>query len=159
MTKINYINEITNPPAEKRIKSLGFLWLFIILFSIVITRDAILLVKEDMKLQRIFDLAKSLKTSEDIDKKSFLAELSALYEDYYNAIPWALVTPKELVSSVSEKLSPSESIGGRYLEIARTEIIKYVRYGNLYSIRSMNIFTGPLLFGFCLIRIFIFFIF
>lgn len=153
ISKINFINEVANPPTDKRIKSLGLLWLFLILFSIAITVDAILLVKADIKLGRIFNLVNSLPKSGSIDKKTFFANLSALYEDYYQAIPWAFVKPEELINILSEKFSLSESISDRELEILDHEVIKHVRYANLYSIRSMNIFGGPLLFGFCFIRV------
>jgi hypothetical protein len=152
VSQVKFINELFDPPRVNRIKALGLLWLALLIASILMFFDAVMLVRWDAKLGAIFALTKELKTAVSVDKKVYLDELLNLYSDYYKSA-FLLVKPEDVVSSVANKLESIDPISGRYLEIARVETINQVRYANLYSIRSMNIFIGPLIFGFCLIRI------
>jgi len=153
ITKVEFVDEIANPPTKDRLKSLGILWLLLFVLSIYITLEALLLVKGDVKLGRILNLAESLRTSENVDRKSFLEELARLYDDYYQSVPLLFVKPDELIDIISKKLDQTDKISGHYLEIAREGILEYSMHGNLYFVRSIGIFFGPLLFGFCLIRV------
>lgn len=150
---IEYIDYVANPPAKEKLRSLSVLWVIFLVLSLVITIDALLLVKQDPKLGKIFGLVKALPEFGAIDKKSFLADLSAFYEDYYQSVPLALVPPKMLMEKVAEEIGSAEVISGHNLERVKNTVIEYVRFGNMYSIRSMNILFGPLLFGFCFIRV------
>jgi hypothetical protein len=87
-----------------------------------------------------------------VNKEDFLRELRNLYEGYYQSAK-LFVTPNELVEHVSNQLSSDDTIAGRYLEVARTESIKYVMSANLYNIRAHGIFYGPVLFVVCVIRV------
>ncbi len=151
--EIKFVNEISDPPLNKRLNSIDVIWLVLIVASILITIDAIMLVKGDIKLSRIFWLTKRLKHIESISAKEYLRELQDLYSEYYSSVPILFVAPKHLIDELSSVIGNNQNITERLLEQVRIETVKWVRYGNLYSIRSSSIFIGPILFGFCFIKI------
>lgn len=149
---IEYIDELLNPPRPERLKALSIAWLIIVIVSIIATIDAIGLIKNDAKLQAIFDLptiavAGLTKTSE------FLEHLSTLYKHYYESTPRLIVTPEEFDKQMLASISASTFISEGDVKVLQEKIIEYARYANLYTVRSVNIFLGPLFFGFCVVRV------
>lgn len=153
ISKIEYINEIQSPPIDKKLHSINIIWLVFIVVSLLMTIDAILLIKQDKKLQVVFDLTKMLKRIESIERREFLDKLLRAYSDYYSSVPFLFVTPSNLIDRVTNVLNGNEIITGRLLEVVRQETINYVRFANLYTTRSYNLIIGPLLFGVCFIRV------
>jgi hypothetical protein len=152
VAKIDFINEITNPPTEQRLRTLSLWWFILCAFSVVVFWDAVLLVKADIKCSRVIGLIKSLPDTESVNKAHFLEDLRNLYDDYYQSAK-LFVTPDELIEHVSNQLSSDEEISGKNLEVARNAAIEYVMNANLYNIRSLGIFYGPFLLTLCVIRI------
>lgn len=153
ITNVNYVDEISNPPTKDRIASLSFIWVLLIFFSIFITRDAILVMKADLKLGPILKLARSLLSSECVDKISFLNELASLYDEYYRSVPNLLLKPEKLIDAISKKIGSVDKISGRDLEVVCEEVRMQVIHGNMYTLRFSGLLIGPLIFGFCVIRI------
>ncbi|MEM5389438.1 hypothetical protein VSR68_38650 [Paraburkholderia phymatum] len=151
--KINCINEVENPSAKVRILSIGLVWLLLLIYSMLATIDATFLVRHDVKLQRVFNMTRELDSTGPINKDEFVSRLGKLYEDYYNSVPVLFVKPKNFVSQVSDAWDSSVNEGGDYRKTVKDRIISDARYANLYSIRPSNIVVGPLLFGFCFIRL------
>ncbi|MCY0855749.1 hypothetical protein [Cupriavidus sp. D39] len=145
VAKVEFVDQIANPPAEQRVKTLNIWWLVLIAFSVLVTWDAALLVKADSKCSRVLGLIKSLPETESVNKEVFLDELRKLYEDYYQSAK-LFVTPDQLADHVSSQLQPGDAITGRYLQVARDAAIEYVMNANLYNIRAYGIFYGPALF-------------
>lgn len=156
ITNINFVNEVANPPTDKRLKSISSIWFFLIIYSIAITLDALLLIIKDLKLSSVIGFVKSLPAKGSIDKKEFLTELSTLYGDYYRSMHWLFVTPEALIAHVSKGLNSTEMISGKELEVICKDTLDMVMHGNLYTIRSRSIFIGPFLFCICIIAITIF---
>ncbi|MGU7780547.1 hypothetical protein [Burkholderia sp. PU8-34] len=151
--KINYINEIENPPTKIRILSIGLIWLALLIYSILATIDAIFLVLGDAKLQKVFNITRELDSTDPINKEELLSRLGRLYEDYYNSVPILFVKPMDFADKITKILDSSAITNGDYRESVKRGIIGNARYANLYSFRSSNIIIGPLLFGFCFIRL------
>lgn len=150
--RIKYIDELTNPPRPERLKALSIVWLIIAIGSIVATIDSIGLIKSDAKLQAIFDLPKAVVAG-STKVSDFLSRLSLLYKQYYESTPRLIVTPEEFDKQILASASTSNVMSEGDIKIFQVRIIEYARYANLYSARSMNIFLGPLLFGFCVVRV------
>ena len=149
---IKYIDELKNPPAPERIKALSIVWLVAALLSIAITLDAISLIRRDSKLQSIFDLPKN--TIAGATKLAdFLNALFGLYKEYYEATPRLIITPNEFIKKITESVPASEYMSEGDIRLAQNSIITYAGHANLYNIRSVGIFLGPLLFGFCIVRV------
>lgn len=146
ISSINFVEEIENPSIAQRFESINILWYLIMIFALIITIDALLLIRNDMKLVRIFNFLTSLPTLKSIKREDFLSELSNLYQDYYNSTPLLFIKPDELIKLISENITQSKNITDDELIKAEDEGFNYVRYANLYSIRSNNIIAGPLLF-------------
>ncbi|KFN38481.1 MAG: hypothetical protein JU82_11680 [Sulfuricurvum sp. MLSB] len=153
ITTIAYIDEIINPPTEQKLKAISIFWFLLMVIAILLTLDAVSLIKNDKKLGKIFVFLRSLPDRNSIQKEAFLSELLNLYQDYYRSVPILFVKPDELIKLVSENITQSEIITGHELYKAKQEGINYVRHLNLYSIRTINIMGGPLLFIFSFIRI------
>lgn len=152
VARIDFINEIANPPTEQRIRALSLGWFFLIVFSILVILDAVLLIKADIKGSRVLGLIKSLSATESVNKEVFIRQLRNLYEDYYHSAK-LFVTPDELVEHVSSQLSSDDAITDRYLEVARKASIEYVMNANLYNLRVYGVFYGPALLIICIVRI------
>ncbi len=148
ITAINFIDEIKNPPITQRFKSINIIWFLLIVFALIITIDALLLIKNDIKLGIIFKFLKSLPSLNSIKRKDFLSELSMLYQDYYNSTPFLFVKPSVLIELISDNITQSENITGYELVKAKNEGFNYTKHANLYTLRSNNIIAGPLLFIF-----------
>ncbi|MFJ1257146.1 hypothetical protein [Cupriavidus sp. CuC1] len=145
VAKVEFEDQIANPPTEQRVKTLSIWWLVLFAFSVLIIWDAALLIKADSKGNRVLGHIKSLPDTGSVNKELFFAELRKLYEDYYQSAK-LFVTPDELVKHISSRLPPDEIITGRYLEVARTAAIERVMNANLYFLRGYGIFYGPVLF-------------
>lgn len=155
ITTITYIDEIINPPTGQKLKAISTFWFLLMIISILLTLDAISLIKNDIKLGNIFAFLRSLPDRDSIQKEAFLSELLNLYQDYYRSVPVLFVKPDELIKLVSENITQTEYITGNELYKAKVEAIRYVRNLNLYNLRTMNIIGGPFLFIFSFIRIII----
>lgn len=149
---IEFIDEISNPPAEKRVKSISKWWLALIVLSILISVDAIWLIRWDAKGSAVLGTIKGLSKCEMVDKEKFLSILRSDYDDYYKSA-FLFIKPDDLIEHVSSQLSSESIISGIELEVARKAALSGIMNGNLYTIRSHNLFVGPLLFGVCLFRI------
>lgn len=150
--KIEYIDEVTTPPRSERLKAVYLAWLIAALTSIALTIDAIGLIRNDAKLQAVFDLPKSLIPGSS-KRADFLNKLLSLYKDYYVSTPRLLVTPKDFEARIVYSISESEIMSDGDIKLAQRETIDQAKHANLYSARSINIVTGPLLFGICVVRV------
>lgn len=151
VTNVNYINEMTNPPTSERIKTLKALWLVFFIVGIYMTADAMSVVGEDRKLQRLLDFINTSLKGDKINKQDFLDNLLSMYSEYYEAVPRLFLEPETLIQEISKVLDDSEEISGRFLEVARREALVQVMHGNLYTLRSINIVFGPLVVGICFV--------
>lgn len=153
ITEINFIDEIKNPPFSNRFKSINILWFLLMVFALIITIDGLFLMKNDPKLGKVLAFLKSLPTLKSIQKEDYFAELTTLYEDYYNSAPLLFVKPNELKKLISANITPLESIADFELVRAKQEGINYVSHANLYNIRILSIFLGPIIFIICFLAI------
>lgn len=151
--KVSIVNEIKNPLIEKRVTGIGVFWLVLLLFSILITIDSLLLILGDVKLQKIFNYTKQASNLKSVNRKEYLDTIQTLYSDYHQSVPLLFISVEELPKLISEKIPSTDILAGKDLHLLCQETINYVRHANLYSIRSINIAVGPILFGFCLIRV------
>ena len=153
ITAVRYRDYTLNPMPAERLKSVGILWWALALLSVAMFIDALLVIKQDAKLDKIFRLTKSLLEVSEVDKEAFLNELRSLYEDYYAAMYWLFVKPDELIKAVQMDLTDSPAISGRELEVARQSVIGWVRHANMYSTRVSGVILGPVLFVVAVFRI------
>jgi hypothetical protein len=117
--------------------------------------DGLLLIKEDIKLGAVFGLLNTLPNDGEVDKEKFLTTLRALYLDYHSSLAWALVSPDDLIKHLRQRTSDSSVLSGRELEIVRIEAINQVRHGNLYTLRGIGFFIGPILVILATVKLFL----
>jgi len=153
ITRINFIDEIKNPPLTNRFKSINIIWFLLMIFALIITIDGLFLMKNDPKLGKVFAFLRSLPTLKSIQKEDYFEELTILYEDYYDSTPLLFVKPNELKKLISTKITSSETISDFELVRAKQEGINYVRHANLYNIRTLNVFFGLIIFIICFLAI------
>ena len=150
---ISFIDYVNNPPAKDRLYSVNIFWFILLLTSIFIVLDAVFLLKEDIKLSGIFALIKSIPGDSNFDKQSTLEELSFLYGAYVDALPFVFTSKERLIKSMSSKMDSLDTTNERDRYILYQHAINLVRHGNLYSMRSIGIITGPILLIICVIGI------
>lgn len=154
ITRINFIDEIKNPPNTKRIKSVSLAWGVAALLSIILTIDSLFIIKGDIKLQRVFDYSKNMLPN-TLTPEEFIVGVLNRYKDYYESTPRLLVKPQDFESEVRASILTTKAMDEVDIELATQTIIKYARFGNLYSIRSVGFIFWPVVFGFCIIRVII----
>lgn len=147
ITEIQQWNKIEDPPLNEKALGTGTISFFILLiFSILVTIDALLLIKGDVVFGQILRLVKDIQTDTNFNKEKTLQKLSTLYEKYNNITPFLLIEKNFLISEVSKKIEQLDTSKERDRYILYKFTNQLVRNGNLYNIRSSYIFIGPIIF-------------
>jgi hypothetical protein len=147
ITEIQQWNKIEDPPLNEKALGTGTISFFILLiFSILVTIDALLLIKGDVVFGQILRLVKDIQTDTNFNKEKTLQKLFTLYEEYNNITPFLLIEKNFLISEVSKKIEQLDTSKERDRYILYKFTIQLVRKGNLYNIRSSYIVIGPIIF-------------
>ncbi len=143
--EIKQWDKLENPPLNKRIFEVSVFWALLFVTAFMMLIDSIFLIKEDVKLGRLFSMIKGIQYDKSFDKDQALNELGELYAVYSTSLPFVFVSKDLLLSEVSKKIEELDTTKERDLYILYKFTNALVRNGNLYNIRSTNIFTAPLL--------------
>jgi len=139
-------NKLTDPPLNKKFFDINWLWFLLLITSLLATIDAIFLVKEDKKLGDVFSLIKNIQFDKEFDKQTTIDELATQYSEYSDSLPFTFIDTNFLIEEVSNKIDSLDTSN----ELDRHTLYKFtnslVRHGNLYDLRSINIFAGPVIF-------------
>ena len=150
--KINYRDELKDPPGKVRMQNISILWTALAIIAIYWVFDSIRLIRQDAKLQSLFNLAKTAAVS-SIGRKEFITIAVELYTEYHQATPRLFVSPQGFSDAISSAIGSSGKMNNDALQVAHKTIIDYARHANLYTLRAYGIILGPMLFAFCLVRV------
>jgi hypothetical protein len=146
ITEILIWNKLTDPPLDKKFFDINWLWFLFLITSIMGTIDAIFLIKEDRKLSEIFGFISDIQFDKNFNKEQMIDKLSFLYNEYSNSLPFMFLDADFLIKEVSNKIDSIDTSSERELYQLYEFTTKLVRHGNLYDMRTMNMFAGPLIF-------------
>lgn len=143
--EIKQWDKLKDPPLNERMLEVSVFWPLLFITAFMMLIDSIFLIKEDVKLERLFLMIKGIQHDLSFDKDQVLNKLDALYADYSSSLPFVFISKDLLISEVSKKIDELDTSKERDLYILYKFTNALVRNGNLYNIRSTNIFTAPIL--------------
>ncbi len=151
--KIKVWNKIENPPIEKKFFDINWFWFVFIITSLFLTLDAMFLLKEDQKLERLLSFIRNITNDVSFEKTKTIEKLSQLYGEYSDSLPFVFVDKNYLIKIISEKIDSLDTRTEKDRYILYKFVIDHVQHANMYYLRGTNIFVGPMMFFVALIGI------